>query len=498
MWRLVRAGRDGGIGVGAGRRLSVRCLATGSSSAPTAPSARSPSRAVPQPHGDEPGRSAARAGAGQGGAEGCADDRERRPTSGAAIGAMLSVGGRTFVRDAWTSVSLTALGRLGAGLLQRRNHPLRIVRRRIEEHYVRDGDFALIDDATLSPVVTVEQNFDSLLFPPDHPARRPSDTYYLNRRHLLRCHMTAHQTDLLRSGQRRALFAGDVFRRDEIDAYHYPAFHQLDGICLYTAAELNVPTLGSLPDAAAAARDAKRLARESATAVAASPQPWHAPSAVAVCEAALKGPLERLARGWFGPSATLRWCEAHFPFTRPSWELEVRVGAKWLELLGCGIIQQPILARAGIEDRIGWAFGMGLERLAMVLFDIPDVRLFWSTDERFIAQFDESATGPPRKYVPFSPHEPHTRDISFWLTPTFDANTFFEVVRSVAHDLVERVELVRRQPATACACRPPRPLPDIAMLTCRRGAVRLADRRIYGRRTRSREPLLSYYVPAGR
>lgn len=82
-----------------------------------------------------------------------------------------------------------------------------------------------------------------------------------------------------------------------------------------------------------------------------------------------------------------RWVDQYFPFTHPSWELEILFNDKWMELLGCGIMRQEILQKAGAVDRIGWAFGVGLERLAMRLYSITDIRLFWSEDISFTNQF---------------------------------------------------------------------------------------------------------------
>jgi len=95
----------------------------------------------------------------------------------------------------------------------------------------------------LNPVVTPHQNFDSLLVPVDHPSRSSSDTYYVNSMHLLRSHMTAHDEELIRSGFNAFLLVGDVFRRDEIDASHYPVFHQVDGVCLFTENEARNPCM---------------------------------------------------------------------------------------------------------------------------------------------------------------------------------------------------------------------------------------------------------------
>ena len=84
-----------------------------------------------------------------------------------------------------------------------------------------------------------------------------------------------------------------------------------------------------------------------------------------------------------------RWVDCYFPFTHPSWELEVLHEGQWLEVLGCGIVEQEILAGAAAAgDKVGWAFGLGLERLAMRLYRIPDIRLFWSNDSGFTSQFN--------------------------------------------------------------------------------------------------------------
>lgn len=155
----------------------------------------------------------------------------------------------------------------------------------------------------------------------------------------------------------------------------------------------------------------------------------------------LKQSLEGLIRYLFrnDPGLKIRWTNAYFPFTSPSWEMEVFYNGKWLEILGCGIMQQEILNSHGTSDKMGWAFGLGLERIAMVLFDIPDIRLFWSTDPRFLDQFKE---GQFTKFVPFSKFPVCYKDISFWCPVEFHENDFTEIVRTVAGDLVEKVELV--------------------------------------------------------
>ena len=98
--------------------------------------------------------------------------------------------------------------------------------------------------------------------------------------------------------------------------------------------------------------------------------------------------------------------------------------------------KSELLILGGASDKIGWAFGLGLERIAMKLFEIPDIRLFWSDDERFLNQFKD---GADVKFKPFSKYPPTFKDVSFWLTDEFSANDLFELIRSVAGDIVEEV-----------------------------------------------------------
>ena len=135
----------------------------------------------------------------------------------------------------------------------------------------------------------------------------------------------------------------------------------------------------------------------------------------------------------------MRWVDAYFPFTEPSFELEIYFGDEWLEVLGCGVIQQEIVKNSGRGMQPGWAFGLGLERLAMVLFDIPDIRLFWTDDPRFHRQFE---SGGIVTFSPYSKFPPCLKDISFWTPDDFHPNDLHELVRTVAGDLVEKVELI--------------------------------------------------------
>lgn len=312
------------------------------------------------------------------------------------------------------------------------NHPLGIISKLITGHFAlptstdtpataaaRTANVPLASTASfrvfdrLSPFVSTKRNFDDLLVPADHVSRRRSDTYYVSGAEtVLRTHTSAHQAELLEAGHDSFLVVGDVYRRDEIDASHYPVFHQMEGVRVWTPAELRA-ALGSdaTPDSAPV--------REFVV-------------------ADLKRQIEGLVRVLFGDAET-RWVDAYFPFTTPSFELEVRYQDRWLEVLGSGMIQNRILANAGRADARGWAFGLGLERLAMVLFQIPDIRLFWSQDARFSSQFTAGRIQP---FQPYSKYPACYKDVSFWMPPSgFHENDLMEHVRSIAGDLVESVVL---------------------------------------------------------
>lgn len=272
-----------------------------------------------------------------------------------------------------------------AGLHNEAHHPICILKNRI---YRCLPSFQTFD--TLPRIVSVKDNFDRLLVPQDHPSRQPSDTYYVDDNRVLRTHTSAHQYELLSKGTSRFLVTGDVYRRDTTDRYHYPVFHQTEGVCL-----AEVP------------------------------------------QRALHDTMVSLITDLF-PGRKYRCVDSEFPFTHPSWEYEVSYNGDWLEVLGCGVIRERIINSCGLDGETGWAFGVGLERLAMVLFDIPDIRLFWSKDERFLCQFRE---GQDCRFSPFSKHPSCYKDVSFW-TDGFSHNDLCEVVRDVCGDLVEEVRLL--------------------------------------------------------
>lgn len=173
-------------------------------------------------------------------------------------------------------------------------------------------------------------------------------------------------------------------------------------------------------------------------------QETHSLEASKIMEEELKASLVMLTQDLFGQEVKYRWVDAYFPFTHPSWELEVHHQGEWMELLGCGIMEQRILQNAGAQDQIGWAFGLGLERLAMCLYDIPDIRLFWSTDTGFLSQFENRDPYDDIKYKPISIYPQCISDISFWLPENGDytSNDFYDLVRDIGGDTVEQISLV--------------------------------------------------------
>ena len=284
--------------------------------------------------------------------------------------------------DTFNNVPPGIIERVDRKLLLQSGHPLCTLKSIIAQHFQQaypDAPFQLHD--SLNPIVSVHDNFDVLQTPADHVSRSPSDTFYLSQSELLRCHTSAHQVSLLSSGQTRFLVAGDVYRRDTVDATHYPVFHQMEGVRVFSAEEGVVDYSAPRETQVAAVQDD------------------------------LKTALEGLVRTVFG-DVRMRWVEAYFPFTDPSMELEIWWNDEWLEVLGCGVMHKKVLTAAGMPDAEGWAFGLGLERLAMVLFGIPDIRLFWTADERFHSQFK---AGQITAYKSYSKFPPCTKDIAFWL-----------------------------------------------------------------------------------
>ena len=292
----------------------------------------------------------------------------------------------------------SVLNKVGLNLHNRPSHPIQIVKQLVFEYFKANvsTDYKTFDD--LPPKVSVVDNFDSLLIPATHPARSKSDTYYFDDATVLRTHTSAHQVELLKSGHRKFLVAGDVYRKDEIDRTHYPVFHQIEGVCITSSDDI---------------------------------------------EGELKSVLAGLVTHLF-PNKEYRFGPDYFPFTHPSFEIEVKFGDRWLEILGCGVIQPAILKSANCPGT-GWAFGLGIERIAMLLFDIPDIRYFWVDHPKFLSQF---SMGNIVKFAPYTLLDNTYRDISFWIPDDqirddswIRENDFLSVVRDIAGNIVQRVEL---------------------------------------------------------
>ena len=221
-----------------------------------------------------------------------------------------------------------------------------------------------------------------------------TDTYYVNENQVLRTHTSAHQNELLTDGYTKFLVTGDVYRKDEIDSCHYPVFHQMEGMCVYNENE--------------------------------------------DVQSELIKTIDGLVATLF-PGCEYRISEDYFPFTDPSIEVEVKFNGKWLEILGAGIVRQEILSNCNLEGKKAWAFGLGLERLAMILFKIPDIRYFWTSDERFIKQFE---SGNIVEFKEYSKYPSCYKDVAFWINEEYNYNNFCEIVRECGGDIIEEISLL--------------------------------------------------------
>ena len=185
------------------------------------------------------------------------------------------------------------------------SNPICIIKNHIFNHLnqTHGGIFVMKDD--LNEVVTTKQNFEDLLIPSDHPSRRVTDTYYIDEGHLLRPQTSAHQTEMYRNGHKAFLVVGDCYRKDTIDGTHYPIFHQMEGVRIWKKTEMSADDV----------------------------------------ERDLKATLDDLVSFLF-PGNPTRWADDYFPFTDPSFEMEVQIGSTgddekdWLEIFGSGVIHQ--------------------------------------------------------------------------------------------------------------------------------------------------------------
>lgn len=388
--------------------------------------------------------------------------------------AALEINGTQYPTDSWTNVPSSILAAVPRKLHLQSSHPVSLTRQLIESRFP-SPEYTHYN--TFSPAVTVAQNFDSLGFPADHPGRNRTDTYYVNQNTVLRTHTSAHQADSFRKDESEGYtISADVYRRDAIDRSHYPIFHQMEGARMWDRRRMLAGDVAKavwqdferLPTTAMEVEDANPTVHPERNPLQAE---HHSRGEVEAIASHLKRSLEGVVIELFskakeaalaagntevnvGEQLKVRWIEAYFPFTSPSWELEVFWQGDWLELLGCGVVKQDLPINAGVPHKVGWAFGFGLERLAMLMFGIPDIRLFWSKDHRFLSQF--SADKPIKRFAPFSRYPACYKDIAFWLRSSsssaggglksnsqdFHENDMMEVVRDVAGDMVEDVKLV--------------------------------------------------------
>lgn len=202
-----------------------------------------------------------------------------------------------------------------------------------------------------------EYNFEKLNIPADHPAKDEQDTFYINKNIVLRTQTSSVQARVMEKTQPpiRIISPGRVFRSDQVDATHSPSFHQVEGLAI----DKNI----NFSD--------------------------------------LKGTLAEFAKELFGPETKTKFRPHHFPFTEPSAEMDVscfKCGGKgcrfckgegWIEILGCGMVHPHVLEMCGIDPKEyqGFAFGVGLERIALLKYEIDDMRLLYENDDRFLNQF---------------------------------------------------------------------------------------------------------------
>ena len=261
------------------------------------------------------------------------------------------------------------------------------------------------DHIDIPEVIPTNILFDLFNFAADHPARSKSDTYYIDEKNVLRTHDTVMWYYYLnlpeikkKISEKKPLGVmcyGKVYRKDEIDRHHMNIFHQMGGLYL-------------IPN------DQKMLALDD-----------------------LKNVLSEIVQGVFGKDTKFRFNVDTFPYTDPSLEVEVEINGKWIEILGGGMPRVTVLKEFGIEGYNGWAFGFGLERLAIISMELPDIRLLWSDDERVKKQLKLG-----NKFIEVSKYPPIVRDISFIVKNTFIPNDYFDLVRETGGELIEEVHLL--------------------------------------------------------
>ncbi len=232
-------------------------------------------------------------------------------------------------------------------------HPNQIALEELERVFVGMG-YEIVE----GPEVEYDHyNFELLNIPVNHPAKDEQDTFYITKDILLRTQTSPVQARVMETGRMpiRIIAPGRVFRADEVDATHSPSFHQVEGLVVDKG----------------------------------------------ITFADLKGTLEQFAQEFFGPDTKVKLRPHHFPFTEPSAEVDVSCfkcggkgcrmckGSGWIEILGCGMVHPKVLKDCGIdpEEYSGFAFGIGLERVALLKYEIDDMRLLYENDMRFLRQF---------------------------------------------------------------------------------------------------------------
>ena len=240
--------------------------------------------------------------------------------------------------DEYTNLTENVLSKTTRKLHLQVGHPLHTLRTLIEQHFV---GFTFLP--SYDPVVSTVQNFDELGFPKDHVGRSLSDSYYINKDIMLRTHTSAHQLQVFRSNVDKFLLTADVYRRDEIDSRHYPVFHQMEGARIFPVSSAVSVIEEELSSETLAPTQIKTI--DDTVITKNNPlQPCHDADATNAVIKHLKHSLNGMVKKLFiGQDLEVRWQDSYFPFTSPSWEMEILYNEKWLEICGCGVIKQHIL-----------------------------------------------------------------------------------------------------------------------------------------------------------
>ena len=233
------------------------------------------------------------------------------------------------------------------------SHPITVALEEVERIFIGMG-YEVVEGPEVEEDL---YNFEKLNIPADHPAKDEQDTFYISKDIVLRTHTSPVQARVMEKGKLpiRMIAPGRVFRSDEVDATHSPSFHQIEGLIIDKH----------------------------------------------ITFADLKGTLAEFAKELFGEDTRVKFRPHHFQFTEPSAEVDVTCfkckgsgcrfckGQGWIEILGCGMVHPHVLEMCGIdpEEYSGFAFGVGLERIALLKYEIDDMRLLYENDIRFLKQF---------------------------------------------------------------------------------------------------------------